>query len=189
MDPKVYKYFNMLKVLEEVAETFWDSGFMESASDLNIKNREICIKLKQHLSREDSEMLQYLSDDELTDIDIKHTSSSVINREYLGILRGHLKMNISILNSLDMNLNEELKVKINELNKIREELDIKTKEVDSMKKILDMMLSYKEGIPEIIRSTMQAEIKKLHREIEQNTNPNTKSQQKRESENIDTNSR
>jgi len=64
------------------------------------------------------------------------------------------------------NKEEELKTKEEHLNSL----------IKSVEKINKILIHTKEGIPELIRSKLQEEIKKSHREIEKNTNPNTKSQ-------------
>ncbi len=63
-----------------------------------------------------------------------------------------------------------------ELKKKEEEFSIKATELESLKRVYEELVHIKRGLPEIIRSEVAKEIKKQHREIEANTNPNTKSQ-------------
>lgn len=99
-------------------------------------------------------------------------------RGYLISLATVCDISISFLKSLEMNLDKELAKQKIELKLKKEELEQKERENNHMQKLLSKSLEAIKEFPEYQRSKFVEGIKKSHREIEKNTNKETKSQNK-----------
>jgi len=149
-----------------------------SAEALQQQYTSICNILKSHLTEEEFKMVQQI---ELVDFSTIYNSNGPTYQKVMDNLVVASEVTIAYLKSLDMNFDRELAKEKIEIKLLKNRLEADKKEVDSLKKILKDSAEAMKVMPELFRSKIVEETKKSHREIEKNTNPNTKSQQKNKS--------
>ncbi|MBR9706193.1 hypothetical protein GOV14_04105 [Candidatus Pacearchaeota archaeon] len=174
MKHEVYSCIKMLNALKVGVLNLWTNGFDESVPSLQRQYSNICNILKENLSEAQFKFVQIVEPVDFSRV----VNRSEVKRRLLQSLMVSVDMTLAFLNSLDMDLSREITKKELELERKEEKLRIKGDEVESLKKVYGELVHIKRGLPEIIRSEVVKEIKKQHRGIEENSNPNTKSQQK-----------
>ena len=174
MEKELYRCLKTLEAFKVGLMNMWANGYTDSAPSLQKQYSKICEELKKHLSKEEFSMIQIVEPVDFSNyLYPGEVKSSLINQLVVSV-----EMTLAYLRSFDMDLSREITKKEIELKKKEEELRIKGDEVESLKKVYGELVHIKRGLPEIIRSEVAKEIKKQHRGIEENTNPNTRSQQK-----------
>ena len=173
MKKEVYRCLKTLEAYKVGLFNMWTNGYWDSARSLQRQYSDICKELEGVLTPEEYRMIQKVEPLGLNPMNESDAEIRLINKLVVSV-----EMTIAYLRSLDMDLSRETTKKEIELKKRDEELKIKENEVESIKKVYGELVHIKRGLPEIIRSEVAKEIKKQHRGIEENTNPNTKSQQK-----------
>ncbi len=163
MKNEVYSCLKMLESLHNKGINIQRINEWNSAEALGDRYREIWELLKKYLTPEQLEFVPYVPvKDFILESQRTHTS-------YIVDICTSCDIAIAYLKSLDMDLNKELSIK-------KEELKLRENEIEHMQKLLSKSLDAIKQFPELQRSKVVEEIKKSHREIEENTNQNTKSQ-------------
>ena len=174
MKKEVYRCLRTLEAYKIGLMNMWANAYTDSAPSLQEQYSKICEELKKHLSQEEFGMIHIVDSVDFSPfLYPSEAKTNLINELVVSV-----EMTLAYLRSLDMDLSREMVKKELELKRKEEELRIKGDEVESLKKVYSELVHIKRGLPEIIRSEVVKEIKKQHREIEENTNPDTESQKK-----------
>jgi hypothetical protein len=162
MKSETYSCLKMLESLLSSVVNAYKLSNWDSADELGNEYRRILDLLRSSLSREQIKYLPWVDTLSYTSLDIKKKS-------YILEVDRACRIAISYLESLDMDVDKELKAKKEQLTQKEQELNLRIKENDMLKKMLDGYLEATKRLPELARSKIVEETKKSHREIEKNS--------------------
>ena len=180
MKPEIYSCMRMLDDFKIRLTNLYNIGSWGAIVPLQKQYKQICEILKENLSEEQYKMIHEVR---ISDFRNVYGNIEAIKKQDMEELLVSISLTSTYLHSLEMSIDKELIKKKIEVSKKEKELEIQQKEIESYKKLLKDSFEAIKQFPELQRSKMMEEIKKSHREIENNTNPNTKSQKKNETTN------
>lgn len=165
----------MLESLYNRVTNAHNIGRWEAAHYFNEEYRRIWDLLKTHLTKEQFEFISPLEKKNFSSYYNPHEKEKAQKACIMGAATA-CSISMAFLESLNMSLDKELANQKVEFRLKEKELELKEKEIEHMKKLLSKSLEAIKEFPELQRSKVMEDIKKSHREIEKNTNENTRSQ-------------
>lgn len=177
MKSEIYSCLKMLEVLSAKIINIHNINNTDACFYLAKEYNKIRSILKKHLSKDQFEFIPEITGKDFSGY-YNPNEVEKGKRAYIIEIGTASDLAKSYLNSLEMSLDKELIKQKSEMRLKEKELELKEKELDHMQKLLSKSLKAIENFPELQRSKVMADIKKNHRDIEKNTNPHTKSQNK-----------
>lgn len=165
----------MLEVFSAKATNIHNVGGGDTSPYLYNEYNRIRSLLKKHLSKDQFDFIPEIENKDFRGYGSYDTIAR-LKRSWIMEIITACDVAISFLKSLEMSLDKELIKQKAEMRLKEKELELKEKEVEHMQGLLSKSLKAIEKFPELQRSKVMADIKKSHRDIENNTNPHTKSQ-------------
>ena len=173
MKPEIYSCMRMLDDFKIRLTNLYNIGSWGAIIPLQKQYKKICEILKENLTKDKYTMIHEV---DISDFRNIYGSIDKVKKQDMEELLVSVSLTSTYLHSLEMSLDKELIKKKIEISKKEKELEIQQKEIESYKKLLKDSFDAIKQFPELQRSKTMEEIKKSHRGIENNTNPNTKSQ-------------
>jgi len=166
----------MLESLAETSLAAYKSERFDSAKNLAGQYNAIYDLLKEYLTSEQFKFVprvSYYPPSKSNSSDYTESEENNYNASFIITLISATFLAVSYLESLEGDLDIELKAKEEELKIKEKDLELREKETDSLKKLFTKAIEAVSQLPEVQRSKAVADWKKNHREIDENSRKKT----------------